>query len=286
MLSGEPPEPPTITSVAPDSIAAAACDRGELAVGLSLLTVNGHPVYGHEEGTAALVGVRGHAVLQLRATAAVELPRAAQAMATSGRSQLASLLGRLLERDATQRLATHEAVRAHPFFEPVDWALLAAQELPAPFLPSPQLVYAKDHTPGLSERDIGKKRHSDAVRKSTGLPELVLHEAADDEASGVGGGWSHVPSRAAYAVELAEYVCKSTTTDLVRRERQQRRARTASGGHGTRERDEADPDDGLSLDGSETTVSEDEGGRSGLVVDAVVDSPTESPLQARAGTDA
>lgn len=48
-----------------------------------------------------------------------------------------SLIAGLLTRDPAARLASGDAVRAHPFFEKVDWAALAAKRYMAPWIPPP-----------------------------------------------------------------------------------------------------------------------------------------------------
>ena len=75
---------------------------------------------------------------------------------------LADLIGQLLVRDPAQRLGASSmggasAVKEHPFLSSIDWRMLAASALPAPFLPDPNLVYAKDNVPPLSEDDHPKK---------------------------------------------------------------------------------------------------------------------------------
>lgn len=45
------------------------------------------------------------------------------------------LLGRLLDSDPTRRLASAFAVKQHPFFEGVDWNLVAEGRLVVPFNP-------------------------------------------------------------------------------------------------------------------------------------------------------
>ena len=43
------------------------------------------------------------------------------------------------------------AVKAHALFANLEWELLRAGSLPAPFIPERRLVYAKDEVPPLSE---------------------------------------------------------------------------------------------------------------------------------------
>lgn len=68
---------------------------------------------------------------------------------------MSSLISQLLDRNASTRLGAtgSTAVRAHAAFEGVEWELLREAALPAPYLPDPNLVYAKDRVPALSEDD-------------------------------------------------------------------------------------------------------------------------------------
>lgn len=50
--------------------------------------------------------------------------------------EAASLLQGLLARDPATRLQDPSIIKAHPFFDGMDWAALQRQELPAPFLPT------------------------------------------------------------------------------------------------------------------------------------------------------
>ena len=213
VLSGDAPEPPIITEVRSSGLAAAAANaRGEIVPGMALLSVNGREVHGHVEASAALGELRGHAVLQLRAPAG-PVSRAARALARRETAFLTTLLRGLLERDASDRLCDHRRVAAHAFFADVDWVLLAAHELPAPFTPDPHVVYAKDYIAPLSVTGGGKKRSSEAAAQAENeLPEVQL--AADMQ-----GGWSYVCSPEIYAQEVGEYVRKSTTEQLVVRAR-------------------------------------------------------------------
>jgi hypothetical protein len=70
--------------------------------------------------------------------------------------QLASLLNGLLERDPEVRLGSQDdgdSLRGHSIFEGMEWGLLRDGRLPAPFVPDPTLVYAKNFVPALSEED-------------------------------------------------------------------------------------------------------------------------------------
>lgn len=69
-------------------------------------------------------------------------------------SQLALLIHGLLQRNVGDRLGTvggAAEIKQHPLFAGIEWQLLCDGKLPAPFLPDPTLVYAKDHVPPLSE---------------------------------------------------------------------------------------------------------------------------------------
>ena len=63
--------------------------------------------------------------------------------------ELRSLLEQLLTRDATARLGGGPggaaAVRAHAFFATVEWRLLQARRLPAPWVPDKNLVCMLPH---------------------------------------------------------------------------------------------------------------------------------------------
>jgi hypothetical protein len=203
VLSGEVPHPPIVSQVLPDGAAAAAAGRGEIRLGMELVAVNSRPVLGHAKGTRALSQLCGHAVLQLRTPPGPE-STAARARLRHDAERLASLVDALLERDVALRLHEHTQVCAHPFFGEVDWVLLQAHELPAPFTPDPHLVDAKDAIAPLSVTGGGKKRSSEAARKENGLPELML---SDDART----GWDFVCDADAHALEVGEYVRKSTT---------------------------------------------------------------------------
>ena len=73
-----------------------------------------------------------------------------------------------------RRLGSHRAVRSSSAFAGVEWALIAAQEVPAPFRPDPNLVYAKDVIAAHSFTGGGKKRSS-----AGGDPAEAMHDDAD-----------------------------------------------------------------------------------------------------------
>lgn len=84
---------------------------------------------------------------------------------------LASLIGGLMQRDARARLGAAGGaaeVKRHPFFDGMEWELLRAEALPAPFLPDPMLVYAKDSVPPLSEDEP-----AEAIAALTAADKLV-----------------------------------------------------------------------------------------------------------------
>ena len=66
VLSSDPLAHPTITSINPGGVAAAAAERGELALGMQILRINGQLIFGHDEGTRVLVGSQSDAMLELR----------------------------------------------------------------------------------------------------------------------------------------------------------------------------------------------------------------------------
>ena len=108
---------------------------------------------------------------------------------------LRDLLTKLLDRDATTRLASSAQVNAHAFLgDNVEWPLLEAQLLPAPYTPDASLVYAKDHVPPLSfHNDDEIKRPASEVGMQLGEWE-----------------YSVTSDSAEFGLELAEYVKKFT----------------------------------------------------------------------------
>jgi hypothetical protein len=69
---------------------------------------------------------------------------------------LESLISGLLTRNVSERLGSTggaRAVMAHQVFHGLEWELLRDEKLPAPFLPDPNLVYAKDVVPPLTEAE-------------------------------------------------------------------------------------------------------------------------------------
>ena len=90
----------------------------------------------------------------------------------------------LMLRDPTARLGAGggDEVRRHAFLAEVEWPLLQAKRLVAPFVPSAQLVYCKDEVPGHDE---------DAPGSAPEAPPI--------------DGWEYTCSGAAYADELQPY---------------------------------------------------------------------------------
>ena len=109
---------------------------------------------------------------------------------------LAALLGGLLERDPHRRLGSGgvEEVRGHAFFgDTFEWSLLEQQQLPAPYMPDPNLVYVQDDIPTLSG--------------SLEIPsERLLGDLAD---------WDCVVQHG-YPDELREFVRKSSTRKVLK----------------------------------------------------------------------
>ena len=70
---------------------------------------------------------------------------------------LGALLTALLTRDASARLGASggaSELKAQPFFALTEWRLLEGKRLPAPYLPSKELVYAKDFIAPLSQDEV------------------------------------------------------------------------------------------------------------------------------------
>ena len=148
---------------------------------------------------------------------------------------LASLISGLLHRDPTKRLGGvgagggAAAVKAHALFANLEWELLRAGALPAPFIPERSLVYAKDEVPPLSEDE-----DAHAARPAQPPP---AHGAAANSAEATNGAevngppqpppsartaaasevqseaflqhWDYVSGEAAFADELRELVRKA-----------------------------------------------------------------------------
>ena len=145
--------------------------------------------------------------------------------------QLNALLHGLMERDASRRLGASsggEELRAHKLFQAVEWELLLARRLPAPWRPDPNLVYAKDFIAPLSEEAKAAKAPQppqmpqpavappltgstlpppgsaqQQLQKQTAAPPGDVGTALD--------GWDYVCDEAAFGEELAEYAVKLQT---------------------------------------------------------------------------
>ena len=129
--------------------------------------------------------------------------------------QLSALLSELLERDATWRLGASKyvPVRESAFFQSVEWDLLLAQRLPAPWCPDPNLVYAKDfiaphsfEAPQLPEQPAaapGSAAHMQLQAQTTEL--------------GVKSSWNYECDPDAFGNELAEYAFKVPVQSICQR---------------------------------------------------------------------
>lgn len=84
VLSSDPLAHPTISEIKPGGVAAAAAERGELAVGMQILRINGEPIFGHDEGTRVLVGSQSDAMLELRSQVHCSASRHVTVCRTSG----------------------------------------------------------------------------------------------------------------------------------------------------------------------------------------------------------
>ena len=101
--------------------------------------------------------------------------------------------------------AATSPLRSHPFFASIEWNLLAARRLPAPFLPSREIVYAKDFIAPLSQDEIVPKRRDAPAepgwqaqegKEVPGEASLPLDAAIE--------GWGFVCSSEVFKEELAE----------------------------------------------------------------------------------
>jgi len=62
--------------------------------------------------------------------------------------EMVDLLTRLLDKNPNSRLCDFEAIKAHPFFEDIDWVKLDRKELPVPYKPS---VKSKDDVSNIAD---------------------------------------------------------------------------------------------------------------------------------------
>jgi hypothetical protein len=90
-------------------------------------------------------------------------------------------------------------VKSHAYFGATAWDLMHQQALPAPWLPNPELVYAKDFVAPISFHEP-----------------LATERAGDDSITDATAGWEYHPSRAEFAQhELRAFVRKLPTVAVV-----------------------------------------------------------------------
>ena len=197
--------------------------------GMSVLAVNGKAVRGHEAGSRALAQAEGDVELELLDPS--NLSREIVLKAHETEKALVQLLRGLLTRDASARLASHKAVRDQLLFSDMDWPLLEAQLLRAPFTPDPQVVYAKDRILPLSNDGVKKKVSNSPVSANEAKRRSPTNAAADveiesEEHEGARPPeefdstlsmeqWQFVSDRSSYMNELDEWVRKRSTDKLV-----------------------------------------------------------------------
>lgn len=131
---------------------------------------------------------------------------------------LTSLLEGLLTREVSTRLGSvggATAVRSHSLFAGLQWELLREARLPAPWLPNPDLVYAKDVVPPLSEDDAREGVRDGAVAvKAAPLPPTPGAATAVAQPEEFLSRWDFV-SAEAHADELRDLVRKCPDNDVV-----------------------------------------------------------------------
>ena len=120
--------------------------------------------------------------------------------------ELADLLARLLTREQSLRLGGSAsggvaALKQHPFLSGIDWEMLEASALPAPFLPDPTLVYAKDHVPPLSENENKRRPSAPPPPEASQQSEEFLAQ------------WDYVSDEREWRNELRELVRKCPDGD-------------------------------------------------------------------------
>ena len=103
----------------------------------------------------------------------------------------------MLMRDESARLGAKSGaseLRAQPFFALTEWKLLEERRLPAPFLPSKEIVYAKDFIAPLSQDEVQVQQRAklQVAAEDTEQPQLDL------------AGWRFVCGAEAFKHELAE----------------------------------------------------------------------------------
>jgi serine/threonine protein kinase len=108
-------------------------------------------------------------------------------------SALRDFLLRLVERDVSKRISNAPEARKQAFLADVEWELLEAQRLPAPYTPQPGIVYMPDTVEPLNF--LGDEAEF--------TPQSVL----EDRASKL-DGWPYTVGDDAFAEELTAYVQK------------------------------------------------------------------------------
>ena len=120
----------------------------------------------------------------------------------------------MLTRDVTRRLGGAggaSEVQAHPFFASVEWELLAARRLPAPYLPDTELVYAKDHMVPISQDEKELRFQEELKEQQLARPPTEQLPAGETESAPPFdmAGWEFVCGSVAYAEELGEYAYRA-----------------------------------------------------------------------------
>ena len=110
---------------------------------------------------------------------------------------LGEMISGMLMRDESARLGAKSGaseLRAQPFFALTEWKLLEERRLPAPFLPSKEIVYAKDFIAPLSQDEVQVQQRAklQVAAEDTEQPQLDL------------AGWRFVCGAEAFKHELAE----------------------------------------------------------------------------------
>ena len=145
---------------------------------------------------------------------------------------LISLIDGLLQRDAAHRLGTAggdaahagaSALKRHLAFDGLDWELLRTAALPAPYLPDPTLVYAKDAVPPLSEDELaappalppnGAAASQLEVEAPTGPPAATAAPMnMEGQSEEFLERWEYVSADYEFAEELRELVRKVPEND-------------------------------------------------------------------------
>ena len=204
LLEGDSGTPPRVAAIEDGGLAALqsaalttdADKTAQLAVGMTILSVDGTSVHGHQDGTRRLVNASGALELEV-----VDGEVADAHERIAGEVKLTGLLRELLTREAASRPSEHSKVRSFPFFECIDWTRLVARSLPAPFRPDPKLVYAKDYV---------------APVKVDVTTAVSLNDDDDTTDATLRDGWDYACDAVTYASELSEYVHKTPLLELVK----------------------------------------------------------------------